>query len=262
MEKRLLLDRIASDEEERLLLGGVMDKYERCRRRNVPVTTAFLSLAQQSSVRRLLQSLGAPEDSAVFYGGYDGAERRQAHFLPEWQSEPDRDAVVCLRASFYEPGALTHRDILGSLMGMGLTRQSIGDILVAEKSADIFVCAAAAEALLREWNSAGRVALQVRAVAPEEVSVPPQRTKELRDTVASLRLDSVLSVGFSVSRGKAAEAVARGRVQVNGSECLKPDRQVATGDVLSVRGLGKCRLSCVGGKTKKDRVFITVERYL
>lgn len=261
MDKRTLLDRVASDGEERILLGRIWDKYDRCLRRNIPACTPFLSPKEQQAAVRLLHAMGV-EDGFVLWGGYPGAERCQIHFLPEWQTEPIADAVVCLRCSFYEENALSHRDFLGSLMGLGLTRESIGDILVSPDSADILISASVAEHLERDWNSAGRTALQVRRIASGEVRPPARQVKELRDTVSSLRLDSVLSVGFSVSRGKAAEAVESGRVQVNWEDCQKNDRLLGEGDVLTVRGLGKCRLTAVGGVTKKGRIFITVERYL
>ena len=72
----------------------------------------------------------------------------------------------------------------------------------------------------------------------------------------------MLAVGFSLSRGKAAEAVTSGKVQVNWTDCQKPDRPVAQGDTLTLRGLGKCVLEEVGHQTKKGRVFVTLKRYL
>ena len=89
-----------------------------------------------------------------------------------------------------------------------------------------------------------------------------QQIREIRGPLASLRLDSVLAVGFSLSRGKAAEAVTSGKVQVNWTDCQKPDRPVAQGDTLTLRGLGKCVLEEVGHQTKKGRVFVTLKRYL
>ena len=169
MDKRDLLDRLAANGDERLLLGRVWDKYEQCRRRNIPVVTGFLSPAEQELVRRFL---------------------------------------------------------------------------------------------LDSWDSAGRVRLKVQPIGPTELQVPEEKVKLLRDTVSSLRLDSVLSVGFSLSRSKAAEAVTSGKVQVNWADWQKPDRQVVQGDVLTLRGLGKCVLEEVGNQTKKGRVFITVKRYL
>ena len=261
MDKRELLDRAASDSQERLLLGRVWDKYDQCRRRNIPVCTDFLSPQEQAAAQRLLHMLGAA-DGYIFWGGYEGAERRQLHFLPDWQTEPDYEAIRCLRCTFYETGKLTHRDFLGSLMGLGLTREKIGDILVSDQSADVAVSQSVADHLLREWTAAGRTALRVAEIDPGELNVPVQQTKTLRDTVSSLRLDSVLSVGFSTSRGKAAEAIEAGRVQVNWADCQKPDRLLHQGDVISVRGAGKCKLTEIGGATRKGRIFITVERYL
>ena len=116
--------------------------------------------------------------------------------------------------------------------------------------------------LLDSWDSAGRVRLKVQPIGPTELQVPEEKVKLLRDTVSSLRLDSVLSVGFSLSRSKAAEAVTSGKVQVNWADWQKPDRQGVQGDVMTLRGLGKCVLEEVGNQTKKGRVFITVKRYL
>lgn len=261
MEKRELLDRAARDAEERLLLGRIRDRYDQCSRRNVPAHTEFLSPQEQAAAERLLHMMGV-DGGFVRWGGYDGAERCQIHFLPDWQEEPDRKTVRCLRCTFYEPGKLTHRDFLGSLMGLGLTREKIGDILVARNEACILVADSVAEFLLQNWDAAGRTALRVEEIDPAEITAPAPQVKEIRDTVPSLRLDSVLSAGFSTSRGKAAEAVAAGRVQVNWTVCLKPDKLLEQGDVISVRGAGKCRLTEVGNVTRKGRIFITVQRYI
>lgn len=239
MDKREMLDRLAANGDERLLLGRVWDKYEQCRRRNLPEGTGFLSPAEQAA-----------------------AQRRQLWFLPEWQEAPEEDAVRVVRASFYEEDALTHRDLLGSLMALGLTRETLGDILVFPRWADVLATAPAAELLLSDWTDAGRVRLHTAPLPLAQLTPPQEKTKEIRDTVSSLRLDSVLAVGFSLSRGKAAEAVTSGRVQVNWTDCQKPDRPVAQGDTLTLRGLGKCVLEEVGHQTKKGRVFVTLKRYL
>ena len=117
----------------------------------------------------------------------------------------------------------------------------------------------------RSCSSSGRAPgahLQVAPLALADVTAPAQAQREVRDTVSSLRLDSVLSSGFSISRQKAADAVTAGRVEVNWLACAKPDRAVTEGDVLTVRGLGKCKLTAVGGPTKKGRLPVTLIRYL
>ena len=261
MNRRELLDKLSASAEERVLLGRLWDALERCRSRNVPEESGFLSPHEQALAGQLMQALGVQEGWAL-WGGYQGAQRRQMHFLPDWAQGPEAGAIRALRCRFYETDHPTHRDFLGSLMGLGLTREKIGDILVSPQWADVLVGSSVADFLLQEWSQAGRVHLRLSEIGPEEIAVPEQPAKLLRDTVASLRLDSVLAVGFSLSRGKAAEAVTSGKVQVNWTDCQKPDRPVAQGDTLTLRGLGKCVLEEVGHQTKKGRVFVTLKRYL
>ena len=261
MERRELLDRAARDEEERLLLGRVWDKWDQCRLRSVPAATDFLSPQEQAAALRLLRALGVQE-GYVFSGGYEGAERQRLFFLPDWAEEPEPDAIAAVACTWYGGESLTHRDFLGSLMGLGLTRGTIGDILVTESRCQVLTLPKTAVFLLTGWDAAGRVRLRVSPLPLEELEVPALTFREVRDTVSSLRLDSVLASGFSLSRGKAAEAVTSGKVQVNWTDCQKPDRPVSQGDTLTLRGLGKCVLEEVGNQTKKGRVFITLKRYL
>ncbi len=260
MDRRSLLDRAAKSAEERVLLGHILDKYDQCRQRNLPTNTAFLSPAEAQGARDLLRAAAIHEGFALL-GGYEGAERRMLFFLPDWQEEAE-DTVRLLRCSFYEVDALTHRDFLGSLMGLGLTREKIGDILVTEHSADILVGSSVSDFLLTDWTAAGRIRLRVTPQDLHCLHIPRQQTKEICDTVPSLRLDCMVAAGFSTSRVKAAQAIAAGRVQVNWTTCQKSDAAVSEGDVLSVRGLGKCRLERVGNVTKKGRVWVTLQRYI
>lgn len=262
MDHKKLLDRAAKSSEERVLLGHVLDKYEQCRLRNMPTNTAFLSPAEAQSAKDLLHAAAVHEGFA-FLGGYENAERRMLFFLPDWQEEADgAEAMAFLRAAWHESEHPTHRDLLGSLMALGVTRETIGDILVSAGSADLVASAAIAPYLLDNWTSAGRVALKLSRVAPEKLRVPAQKVKEIRDTVATLRLDAVTAAGFSMSRGKAAELIAAGRVQKNHREAAKGDAPVAQGDIISARGLGKFEVAEVGGLSKKGRTGILLRRYL
>lgn len=109
MDRRELLDRAARDEDERLLLGRVWDKWEQCRLRSIPTATDFLSPQEQAAAQRLLGALGV-HDGYVFFGGYDGAERQRLFFLPDWAETPDADAVAAVTATWYGGEHLTHRD--------------------------------------------------------------------------------------------------------------------------------------------------------
>ncbi len=158
--------------------------------------------------------------------------------------------------------SLTHRDFLGSLMALGLTREKIGDILVESGGCQVLVDPSALDFLVQSWDSAGRERLTVSPLPLEELTVPEAAVKEVRDTVSSLRLDNVLASAFSLSRGRAAEAVEKGAVQVNYTVCQKPDKPVSAGDVITCRGLGKCVLDAVGSPTKKGRLPVAIRRFI
>ncbi len=266
MEKSKLLDRCGALGEDRLLLAKVLDRAAQAESRNVPAATDFLSPAQRVQAEDLLRLAGIPGTAFVSLGGYEDAERRILLFLPDWLEPEDAESqspLRCLRASFRpEETAPTHRDFLGSLMGMGIVREKVGDILVGPGSADLIVLDSVAEFLLQSWTSAGRTHLSVAAIGPEELQVPEAKVEEVRDTVSSLRLDAVVSTALRMSRGKAAELVERGAVQVNWRPCAKPDRLLSEGDTVSARGFGKFQLAQVGGLTKKGRTAIVVQRYV
>ena len=264
MDKSKLLDQCGALGEDRTLLARVLDRAKQASERNIPAATDFLSPAQQAQAADLLRAVGIPETAYIRWGGYDGAERAVLLFLPDWMDPSDAGTyspIRCLRAAFREGENLTHRDFLGSLMGMGIVREKIGDILVGPDSADVLVLDTVAEFLAQSWESAGRVKLRVAEIDPGCVHIPEIRRKERRDTVSSLRLDAVCSTGFRMARGKAAALIESGRVQLNWRECTKPDRTVSEGDTVSARGFGKFELTEVGALTKKGRIPITVQCY-
>ena len=265
MKKTELLDRCGAAGEDRLLLAKVLDRAEQAQSRNIPAHTDFLSPQQQMLTGDLLRLAGVPETGCVRLGGYAGAERALFLFLPDWLDPDDAESqspIRCLRAAFRAEEKLTHRDFLGSLMGLGIVREKVGDILVGPDSADLLVLDTVADFLLTSWTSAGRAKLTVEEIPPAHLHIPEVRCEEVRDTVSSLRLDAVCSTGFRMARGKAADLIASGRVQVNWRECTKPDKLLAAGDTVSARGFGKFQLAEVGGVTKKGRTAIVVKRYI
>ena len=263
MNKTELLQRLARDGEERLLLARALDKLELARDRGAPAHTGFLSPHERALIENgLIPAAGWPRH--LFSGGWPGAERTVCAFLPDWQEEDAWLASSPLRAlrCTWSGAALTHRDFLGAVLGLGLDREKVGDLLVGEGSCDVLVLEDVADFLLFHLDQAGRAHLKVSAIPLEEVNAPEVRVKAVRDTVSSLRLDAVAASGFSLARGKAAGLIASGKVQLNHQECLKPDRPVAQGDTISCRGLGKCVVKEVGGPSKKGRIMIELERYV
>ena len=265
MNKTELLNRCARSGEERTLLARVLDKLELAQSRGIPACTPFLSPGEQAPAADLLAAWGCPR--YALFGGYEGAERNILYFPPDWQEPEDalldpEGPLAALEAAFPGGAALTHRDILGSLMGLGITREKLGDILISDGKCQVVALREALPILLSQWESAGRWKVSVREIPLAGLTPRPPTVKTIRDTVAALRLDAVLAAGFSTSRSKAADFISAGRVAVNHRECMEGDRTVAQGDVLTCRGLGKCVVKEVLGASKKGRVMLVLERYV
>ncbi|MBQ8748327.1 MAG: hypothetical protein IJZ14_00720 [Oscillospiraceae bacterium] len=256
------IEKIAKSPEDRVLLAKVWDKIGAGLRKNIPASTCFLSPREQEMARFLFGNL----EGLHAFGGYGNAERKMLIYLPEYLDESflqsEDSPLVCLRAAFYEGDSPTHRDFLGALMGAGIGRETVGDICVGNGSCDFFVTAEIAPYVEQNFLSAGRTKLRLEQIGLKQVSVPEPETKEIRDTLAALRLDSVISTGFRIGRSAASEYVTGGKAAIDGLPCEKPDRIVAEGTTVSVRGLGKIKLEAVNGQTKKGRISVVIHRYV
>lgn len=256
------IEKIAQNTEDRMLLAKLWDKINTAMQRNIPGNTCFLSPREQEMARFLF---GEPEGLYAF-GGYADAERKMLCYLPEYltvESLMEADSpVCCLRATFYEGDTPTHRDFLGALMGSGIFRESIGDICVGKGMCDLFVTAEIAPYLLQNFTSAGRTKFHLEAIPLADAHIPEPEVKIIKDTLASLRLDGVVSSGFRISRGLAASAISAGKVAIDGLPCEKPDKIVSQGCRISLRGSGKLKLAQVNGQTRKGRISVEIHRYV
>ena len=256
------IEKIAKTPEDKLLLAKVWDKINAGLRKNILSSTCYLSLRELELTRYLFGNL----EGLHAFGGYRDAERQMLIYLPDYLEEDaltDEDSpVICLRATFYEGDTPSHRDFLGALMGAGIARETVGDICVGKGSCDFFVTAEIAPYILQNFTSAGRTKLHLEKISLNEVSVPEPEVKEIKDTIASNRLDSIVSSGFRIGRSSAAGYITGGKVAIDGLPCEKPDKVVAEGAKISVRGLGKIKLHTLGGQTKKGRISVVIHRYV
>jgi len=256
------IEKIAHTSEDRMLLAKLWDKINAGMRKNIPANTCFLSPRELEMARFLF---GEPDGLHAF-GGYSEAERKMLVYLPDYLEESvlleEDSPCVCLCATFYQGDSPNHRDFLGALMGAGIGRETVGDICVGKEHCDFFVTQEIAPYILQNFTSAGRTRLHIEKIALTEADIPQPEVKEIKDTMASLRLDSVISSGFRIGRSLASQYVTSGKAAIDGLPCEKPDKTVNEGSKISVRGLGKIKLHAVNGKTKKDRISVVIHRYV
>ena len=256
------IEKIAQSPEDKVLLAKLWDKITAGMRKNIIASTCFLSPREL----HLAKFLFGQQEGLYAFGGYPEAERQMLVYLPDYLDESalqDEDApVICLRATFYEGDTPSHRDFLGALMGAGIARETIGDICVGKGSCDFFVTQEIAPYILQNLLGAGRTKLHLTKIPLDQVQIPEQEVKQIKDTVASLRLDSIISSGFRIGRSLAAQHICAGKAAIDGLPCEKPDKAVEEGAKISVRGLGKIKLQKVNGETKKGRISVVIDRYV
>jgi RNA-binding protein YlmH len=196
-------------------------------------------------------------------GGYQGAERQRAMFTHDaFGGKPSFDIAV-IKADWKSDFCyLTHRDVLGALMGLGIERDTLGDILVASGTARILTTKQMAEYLLTNLTQIGAAAVHCEADELSAIAPREERTKEITATVASLRVDSIAAAGFGMSRSRAAADIEADKLKLNWQSVKNASVTVGEGDILSLRGRGRVEVVEVRGKTKKGRVGVSLKRYI
>lgn len=256
------IEKIAHTSEDKVLLAKLWDKMQAGMRKNIMASTCFLSLRELDMARYLF----GEQEGLVSFGGYADAERQMLVYLPEYLDKSvlynEDSPIVCIHATFYEGDNPSHRDFLGALMGAGISRESVGDICVSQGNCDFFVTAEIAPYLLQSFTGAGRTKLHLETIPLSHAHIPQPETRTITDTVASVRLDSVIATGFRIGRSLAAQYITAGKAAINGLPCEKPDKAVEEGAKISVRGLGKIKLTAVNGQTKKGRISVVIDRYV
>ncbi len=251
--------------KDELIISRIEDKIEQCRNGYYVTSTGLLDSHEQALAVSISRSAAGVR--CQMYGGYDGAERRMLVCIPAEIPMSDSDVfdglLAVLRVT--KPAIsreLTHRDYLGSVLGLGIERSVTGDILVRPDGADIIIVPEIADFLLREFRQAGRTNIKTQLVPIEELIIPEMRTQIIRDTIPSARLDSIVSSAFRLSRSKAAEAIRSGIVSLDHVECLKPDAKVEEGQTLVLRGRGKAVIDEIGGESKKGRIWVSIRKFI
>ncbi len=263
MTKAELLSRFAVDEESRMTLARVLDKADYARARNIPAHSQFLTDGEQRLAQQALAAVRCPRYE--FWGGYATAERKVCLFLPDWAEglEPggEDDPLAAVEVTAPQDAKLSHRDYLGSMMGLGLARETVGDLLAAPGRCQAVCLRSVLPTLLTQWAEVGRYGVRVRELSLSQLEPGQSDVKVRRETFQSLRFDAVVAAGFNISRAKAASLISSGRVLLNHLPCAKPDKLLEPGDSLTCKGLGKCVLARVTGESRKGRIMAEMERY-
>ena len=198
------------------------------------------------------------------FGGYDYSERQMVAFLPDalcydYLYPISTLKIAPLQKKFSEK--LSHRDYLGSILNLGIDRSKLGDILVEDDYAIIFVHKSLEQFMLEEVTRIRHTSVMLSVLDDSTFNYTPS-FKEIKGSVSSLRLDSLLSLAFSSSRSKLVAYIENGKVFVNGKLITSNGYQIKENDIVSVRGLGRFKYIETMSQTKKGRYYVTLHLYI
>ncbi|NEP18515.1 MAG: photosystem II S4 domain protein [Leptolyngbya sp. SIO4C1] len=246
--------------ENKSALTRVLDRAEQAIRTWEPVATDFLSPPELFEAQAVFGRL--TDVHTLSSGGYPQAERQRLLIA---RSELPLDGLAVPLAALDIAGnflfdTATHRDFLGALLGTGLVREKVGDIIVlGERGAQAVVVPALVEFLAMNLTQVRSVPVKTQPIELTALKVREPRKKEMTTVEASLRLDAVASAGFGMSRSKMADMIGAGDVRVNWKPITQASYAVKSGDLVAIRGKGRLEIGEIG-VTKKERYRVQLTR--
>lgn len=255
-----ILRALATD-EEREVAAHIIDLVERSRAKQSMEASWFLSLSEQDLVAQIMRRY--PDLQYIFAGGFVTAERKRLIIGPANADLTESHFLTAVRIRIKRgpDDELTHRDLFGAIMGLGLNRRYLGDVVVTADGGEVIAVDGIAQEIVRFLHKVGRFTAEAELIGLDDLSAGIQRKKLVKATVASLRLDAVAAAGFGKSRSQLVREINALRVRVNGTPARAASQPVKVGDVISIGGRGRIVVTAVGGQTKKNRTVVEIERY-
>lgn len=249
-------------EEERPFVEQVLSWKEEVSVMHQERRTDFLDPREQDIVRLIIGN--DDELSYQFFGGADDSERKRAYLCPSYLVIEQSDFNLAYFSINYPAKfiTLTHSDVLGSLMNIGLKREKFGDIMITQDDIQLVVASEIADFVKMNVEKIGKASIDLMPISLEQLKTPEEKWTEEGTTVSSMRLDVILSEIYNLSRAKVKPYIERGFVKVNWRVTDHVDFLVKEGDYISVRGHGRSKVLEQLGRTKKDKIRIRYARLL
>ena len=248
--------------ENREKLTRILDQAEQAIRTWEVILTDFLSPPELVEAQAIFKQL--TEVHLLAWGGYPQAERqRLAIARAELPLDPSQISVAALDIAgnfLFDPAS--HRDFLGALLGAGIVREKVGDLIVlGERGAQAIVVPEMVEFLTMNLTQVRSAPVKVNPIELSDLKIREPKKKEITTVEASLRLDAVASAGFGMSRSKMADLITSKDVRVNWKEITQASHSVKTGDLIAIRGKGRLQVGEIA-ITKKQRYRVQLTRFV
>lgn len=247
--------------EETLLAKRFVDLSRQASRKDIVVFSEFLNLNELNIFKQEIPNLYSGYE---IFGGYESSERQMIAFIPDALCYAWIYPIACLKITPVNrkfADSLTHRDVLGSLMNLGLERSKLGDILVNEDEIYVFCQEKIAGYLMEELTRIRHTVVKSEQVQPKSLKIEPKK-ELIEGIITSNRLDSVIACICKISRSQASQWIKGGKVFLDNRQTLQTTAECKPGELISVRSVGRFRFLESFGETRKGRLKIQYEKYI
>jgi len=248
-------------EEEQLLGGHILDKLEMVLKRKSTEVTNFLNPYECEIASGIIQQIA--EINYLVDGGYPEAERKRISIFPDYlfiDHVKSPVSILKLEGNFkFQP--IDHRDFLGALMGLGIKREMVGDILILDDFAQVIVASELKDFVIMKLDRVHQIPVTITEITRDDLIKPEESTREINTTVASMRLDAIASAGFGDSRSKIARDIKSEKVKLNWKVVDDPAARVEVDDLISIRGRGRIKVASINGESHRGRIKLSLLRY-
>ena len=263
IDKQKLLNSIVN-REDKIVFSKIIDKLLFCQKKYENTFTDFMPMLKYLEFNTIL-SKEYIEQNVLAYGGFEEAERVIIGFFPEYiEKDINYFPISILEITYNKKYSkeLTHRDFLGSILGLGIDRAKVGDIAINDNKAICFLYDDIIEYVNINLERVSSTKVNTKIVKIKDYNIPKANIEEKNIIISSLRLDSVLSGAFNISRGKISDYIKGEKaflnfvIETNGSKNIKEN------DIITLRGVGRIKVLSIVGKTKKDRIVLNIGKYV
>ena len=244
------------DKEKSIEMRKILDKIEIVLKQHCIESTDFLDPYERKLAISILNRFN--EISYCEMGGLKECERQTIAIYPYYYNEEDIDSKISALRIEGNLDGLSHKDFLGSVLHLGIKRRKIGDILIHGKNIDIIIKKEICDFLLINLQRISNVKVKLHEISLEELKPGLINYKDISLIFSSLRLDVIISSSFNLSRQDSLNLIKSGNVKVNWEPIYRPSKELQIGDVISVKGYGRCIFNSIEGVTKKDRIRGTI----
>lgn len=245
-------------QEERPFIDGVADWIEQVQMQYAPYLTDFLDPRQAYIVETMIRQ--ETELKFQFQGGYQAAERARCLIYPDYY-EPTLDEFDIQLFEIHYPvkfATLGHGRVLGTLVNSGVKREYFGDIISDGQGWQVFVAKEVASYVKLQVEKIGNVTVRLEERNYTDILLPIDAWTTEKLTVSSLRLDTVISSVYNISRQRSKQLIESGKIKVNWREETRPDFLLDLLDIVSIRGFGRIQLQGLEGQTKKEKIRLVL----